>query len=772
MRGSAWWCLAAATGALLGVPSVAQAISAGSTILVSRPSGDGPLAPGVVNASRVGNHAVSDDGCRTVFDSRADGISPEDDDDRLGLFVRDSCTNTTVFVSRATGAAGAPANADALKAAISGDGTKVAFRTRATNLSAADSDTALDIYVRDLTLGTTTLVSRASGAAGAKQNGGECDDPTLSDDGSRVAFSCNATNLHPDDADTSVDVYLRDLTAATTSLVSRADTAAGAKADDSARDPAISGDGGTVAFATSATNLVAGDTDSLSDVIARDLSAQTNTLVSRQSGAAGAKSTTTSDSPDVDQDGSAVAFRSFGLGEGSGQVYVRDLTAATTTLASRATGAGGTVADSGSDQPSISDDGSRVTFSTSAANLAAADVNGRGDVYARNLLANTTTLVSATAGIGGDDTSGPGAISGNGLVVAFTTTARNLLADDADGFEVVARRVLSQNSPVLVSRPSGSGAFGGDGTAESSIPGASAASEDGRIVGFSSRTDTLSPEDDNRRRNAFVRDMRTGETRFVGRASGASGAPADADANVVAVSADGRRVAFTSQATNLGEVVPANRTQLWVRDLDTQQTLLVSRADGVGGAPADFGVFTGALSADGRRVSFSSLATNLVPGVSSLQVYVRDLAAGTTVVASRADGALGAPAPGGAEADHDLSADGRRVAFGSESAALGADGSHTQIFVRDLEAGTTTLASRANGAAGAPGQFDSRFPALDADGSRVAFETFSANLVLDDADTNRDVIVRDLATAQTILVSRASGAAGVKASRARRVRRG
>ena len=126
--------------------------------------------------------------------------------------MRNLATSTTTLVSRATGAAGAAGDADSRLSAISGDGRLVAFSSPATNLSAADIDPELDVFVRDTVANTTTLVSRASGAGGAAG-----DDTSfgaaISDDGRVVAFGSHATNLSAADPLGDADTYVRELRA-------------------------------------------------------------------------------------------------------------------------------------------------------------------------------------------------------------------------------------------------------------------------------------------------------------------------------------------------------------------------------------------------------------------------------------------------------------------------------------------------------------------------------------------------------------------------------
>jgi hypothetical protein len=215
------------------------------------------------------------------------------------------------LVSRASGASGAKGNGLSKVIGISGDGRFVAFSSLATNLSPDDGDATYDSYVRDLQTGTTTLVCRASGADGAKGNGASADG-AVSADGRFVAFESGATNLDPDDGDAIFDAYVRDLQTNTTTLVSRASGASGPKgnADSIVFANAISSDGRFVAFASRATNLSPDDGDQTSDVFVRDLQTDATTLVSRAAGSSGAKGNGDSYAAYLSGDGRFVAFGS------------------------------------------------------------------------------------------------------------------------------------------------------------------------------------------------------------------------------------------------------------------------------------------------------------------------------------------------------------------------------------------------------------------------------------------------------------------------------
>ena len=250
------------------------------------------------------------------------------------------------MVSRATGASGNVANGDARLAMVSCDGRYVTFASTASNLAPDDPDTTSDVFVRDLENATTTLVSRATGATGDKGNGGSFD-PVISADGRFVTFGSTASNLDPNDDDGIDDVYVRDMQSTVTTLVSRASGAAGAKGNGASAKPWISREGRYVAFRSVATNLDSDDPDAINDVFVRDLQSSTTALVSRAEGAAGVKGNGASLAPQIALDGRYVAFYSMATNldgadtDTTSDVYVRDLESATTTLASRASGAGG-----------------------------------------------------------------------------------------------------------------------------------------------------------------------------------------------------------------------------------------------------------------------------------------------------------------------------------------------------------------------------------------------------------------------------------------------
>ncbi|MFL5757646.1 MAG: hypothetical protein ACJ77N_15315, partial [Chloroflexota bacterium] len=294
-------------------------------------------------------------------------------------------------------------------------------------------------------------------------------------------------------------------------------------------------------------------------------------------------------------------------------------------------------------------------------------------------------------------------------------------------------------------------------------------SGDGNRIVFASDADGLSPLDDNRFRNIFVRDRSTQTTFLVSRGNGPSGAAANNDSWEPTISQDGLKVAFTTKASNLGDGAPTNNNEkIYVRTISTGANDFASQATGTSGPFAT--TFTGQPSLDehGAKVAFATFSAldatdGVFPSDFDRDVYVRTLATDTTTLVSRADGVAGAAGNGESRAPS-ISGDGTHVAFDSTSSNLiGAADTNTKrdVFVRDLGTGTTVLASRATTAGGALGNGDSVYPSLSFNGSKVAFGSVATNLDAD-ATSGTNVFVRDLAGSTTVLASRKNGSTGAQ----------
>ncbi len=370
----------------------------------------------------------------------------------------------------------------------------------------------------------------------------------------------------------------------------------------------------------------------------------------------------------------------------------------------------------------------------------------------------TSRASVSSAGVEGNDISsrwGKPVLDADGFLVAFDSIATNLVAGDGNGTTDVFVHDRRTGVTTRISVSTG-GSQANDSSQDPDI------SSDGRFVAFDSSASNLVPGDLNGRRDVFVRDLQAGTTERV--SVGAGGLEANGTCSAPAISADGRYVAFYSDATNLVSGDANGTRDIFVRDrlLGTTERASVSSA-GVEGsgfsAPPD-------ISADGRFVAFGSFASDLVLADTNatLDVFVRDRLAGSTErVSVDGAGVEGSGLSSGAK----ISGDGRYVAFFSDAPNLVAGDTNLSrdIFVRDRQAGTTVRVSvdsagiEANGgSAGASVRGSATTPALSADGNLVAFDSDATNLVAGDSNAFTDVFIHDRRTGTTERVSVSSAA--------------
>ena len=297
-----------------------------------------------------------------------------------------------------------------------------------------DTNQKIDVFVRDRRNKLTTRVSVATGGAQAQ---GQSTSIAMSSDGRYVAFQSDAANLFTGDANATYDVFVRDRLNGTTRHVSR--SSGGIPGDAASILPAISANGRVVAFASLAKNLASSDSNGVYDVFARDLSGGKTSRVSVATGGAQGDRASGLEGLAISGDGNFVAFTSDarqlvgGDGNFDTDIFVRDRAAGTTTRVSLATG--GAEADGFSFHPAISADGRLVAFGSWADNLASNGANGVPDVFVRDRVAGTTTLISAaTDGSRSNRHNGQGgvAISSDGHWVAFQSYASNLVLGDTN----------------------------------------------------------------------------------------------------------------------------------------------------------------------------------------------------------------------------------------------------------------------------------------------------------------------------------------------------
>jgi Tol biopolymer transport system component len=752
--------------AVLTVLAVIGAFSSGSASAASLPAGttailsgdltlSAPL-PAPVAGSEIRNSSASQDGRLVAFQSRSDGLYDGDDDSVSNIYVKDRATGAVVLASRASGAAGEPSHSYCYQPSISDDGTRVAFVCSGPLGPADTNGPNADVYLRDLTTSTTLLVSRA-GNLGAVGNSASSS-PSVSDSGEYVAFESEASNLDPAATQSGRRVYRRRIGGDdATVVVTRKNGATGAPA--SGYEPSISDDGSRVAFIGQPNEAIdPADTNAFADVYVRDVAAGSTILASRADGA-GAVGNGYSWAPAIAGNGTAVVFESTANQfdnmqdpDAAADIYRRSLISNTTALVDvTAGGQKGTI----STRPSIDDSGNVVGFVSSGTALDADDTDAARDAYVKNVATNEIRLVSRLDGTDGKAANAGAtivAVSGDGTKVAIGLDTGTISPglDPRQSSVVLRDFASSPQRTVPISRPQGDAPFVNEGGFATD----GVLSADGRYAAFISGAPALGLPD-GVRSAVFVRDRVTGEVRVASRADGASGAPlrVGTDEAGLAISDDGRRVAFSVES--------GPDRGIWVRDLAAGRTFLASRADGAGGAPADGSSQSPALDADGSRVAFTSYAENLGDGDTDTlgDIHVRDLGTGRTILASR--GADGAKSNGGS--DHpDMNADGTRVTFDTYATNL-ADGDtddKPDIHLRDLGAETTLLVSAIPGGEKSNGMaYDA---SIDAAGTRVAFEAVAANFPGGSA-SRYEVFVRDLAAGTLALVSRADGADGAPA---------
>jgi len=322
---------------------------------------------------------------------------------------------------------------------ISSDGRFVAFASSATLISGVSGT---QIYIHDWQTNQTFLVSQnAVGTAGD----GVSSQPTISSNGRFVAFTSASSNLTGDSSSAPSQIFLRDTQLNSTTLVSRATGVAGAVGDGASTQPTISADGRFVAFTSASSALTTDPDPGPTQIFLRDTQLNSTTLVSQATSGGVAVGNGTSSQPTISVDGSFVAFTSASSNltvdpsPGPSQIFLRDTQLSATTLVSRATGVAGAVGDGASSQPTISSSGQFVAFTSLATTLALTPGGSGAQIFSRDTQANTTSLVSQTAvgGNAGNGASSQPTISADGGFAAFSSVSTNLGA--AGGNQIYVR---------------------------------------------------------------------------------------------------------------------------------------------------------------------------------------------------------------------------------------------------------------------------------------------------------------------------------------------
>ncbi len=384
----------------------------------------------------------------------------------------------------------------------------------------------------------------------------------------------------------------------------------------------------------------------------------------------------------------------------------------------------------GSGTPAISGDGRYVAFSSNSSNLAGSDssLGQYPDIYVYDRQTGQTSRISDNATGKRAYASGGLSISADGRFVAFLPILSEILGCAKGSQLVVHNRESGEN--ICVSTPPNFLLS----TNYSSL------SVDGRYIAFDSIASNLVENDTNGERDVFLYDFQTQKTKRVS-VDSAGNQPAKSGSNLgstdPAISADGRYVAFESGAKNLVAGDVDNKDDIFIHDTQTGVTGLISVSSS--GIKGNGNSERPSISADGRYVAFDSDANNLVPGRSGnvKDIYVHDLQTHeTSRVSVDSTGKLA----NRFSTDPSISADGRYVTFTTEATNLISGDPHPEggVFIHDRLMGQTTCVSidlTGNHCAGAAEAL------ISTDGKYVAFTTGSPDLVVGDTNGIGDVFV-------------------------------
>lgn len=381
----------------------------------------------------------------------------------------------------------------------------------------------------------------------------------------------------------------------------------GNSSSSSSECPAPNFDGRYVAYGSSASNLVPGDTNGNSDVFVYDRSTSTNRRVNTS--ASDQEANGFSYKTDISGDGRYVVFQSFasnlvaGDTNGSYDIYVKDLQDGSIDRVS--VSSAGAQGNGHSQDPMISADGRYVVFHSAASTLVAGDTNGADDVFRHDRDTGATVRVSVstggTQGNGGSNTAG---VSGDGRLVVFNSTANNLVAGDTNGQQDVFLRDLQANTTVRASRTS----TGGESNSSSFLPAISA---NGARVTFGSNATNMVAQAVPNGDSIYLYDVATGAVTLG--STNAAGVSGNSYSDFSRLSADARYLVFDGGSTNLAPGDTDSDRDVFVKDLTTGVVALAS-VDSFGTKIADFGDDAIARpSGDGRFIAFRTNSPILDP---------------------------------------------------------------------------------------------------------------------------------------------------------------
>lgn len=645
---------------------------------------------------------VSTNGRYVLFESTASNLVPNDDNFATDVFMRDVLKGTTTLVS--ANVDGFPGDDGSDSSAMTPDGRYVVFVSAADDLVANDTNQIPDIFVRDLQTSTTVLASAGALSANSALPIGGSDTPDITPDGRYVVFYSTATNLVSGVAPGG-EVYVRDLVRQTTTWASIGARAAISNAfhvtTAVSYNQAISADGQFVAYETSSGGNSSAAYSGL--ILRYNLNTgQTDLVHTNATAATSAYESVRSLA--LTSDGRFIAFIADTNNAPTTCVQLWDATTGLSTLAS---GDSNNLVQPGStcDWPLVDPTGRFVAFLSDATNLTPNPLVGDYHIYRRDMQTGTTVLVDAdTNGVGSPvNFSTIAQISDDGGLITFDCLDSQLVPGDRNGaYDVFARSLVTGATDLVSAHDAALPCISPNGM---SLLNTTSISADGRFIAFASEADDLTPKDTNGARDIFVRDLSTGKTQLV--SVDTNGFSADGPSSDPAISRDGRYVAFTSSADNLVAGDNNKVSDVFFRDLQSGVTRLISiNASGTG--PGNKDSYLPIISGSGQYVVFRSLATTLAAGPFALvseNLFLRDTQTGLTYALTKNGDYNFSPS---------ISSDGEFILYAET-------GSPWNLYLWDTHLGNRVLTNS--------GSIGSTLysAALAADGTRIAYSFRSVN---------------------------------------------
>ncbi len=655
-------------------------------------------------------------------------------------------------------------NGASTDATLSGNGRYVVFVSGASDLVKNDSNgTHLDTFRRAVTNAAIQWVSDFG--TGGALSPLDSFAPSVSRDGALVSFQSSTPAPNVSDGNGVSDVFVRRMDHPTAEVISlRPDnTATGNGASGPA---AISSDGRFVAFESLASNLVAGaDTNGVVDLFLRDLATGTTRLLSHAAGTANSGDGPSWD-PQWSRDGQTLLFRSqaSNLTSTAGNLTDLHVWNRTNDTLQRIVLPGEPLPAARLPvrgvNPVLSDDGRYLAFRVGSRLPVDPHYDG---VWYFDLVTGhqikVTDEAASLASTGSDDTSGP-VMSGDGRTLAFeqsagsaaTLTLRTRLWSEATGLRSLGELPMGAFNALAEPTNSRAPVLNADG---SKLLFVSQGALSGTVISNSSPY------------SLHLRDLKSGETRALPTATHAGAG----ELPYAELSADESLVLFQTEEELLTDTPDTNRaSDVFAWQLASDTVLPVSVADTNSAsiaASASVMLSSRGVSADGSRVLLASTATNLVPGKQSLwrDVYLADRIAGTNSLISH--GLAGAEANGGST-PLALSADGQRILFTSLATNLitGDTNQSEDIFLADRPSGTIQLINARDASDAVSTGSLIGTPAMSLDGQWVAFISTARDLIPTPVQFGNNLYLRDVAQKRTrwvnngALVASAAGTLG------------